>query len=358
MRIITRLVAREFSKTVLILLAAFVTIYLLVDFERITDFVKFEATIWLIIEYYVYKIPLILFQTLPMAVLVGTLVVLGTFSRNNEIVAMKASGLSLFRIILPILFIGFLISASNFLFNEYIVPITNKRVDYVEKVKIEKKKIRLVFNENQIWFLGANGYIYNIGHIDPEKRIMQKVTIFKMTPDFRIDERIDAKELRFSSGVWVLSSAKIRRFSDGKLNQVLDVHTLTLPEVTDSPDDFFQIRRHPDTMGYGELRRYVSKLRAKGHKATRYEVEKESRLASPWISFIMVLIAVSFIPSDSRSGGQNIGVCLIIAFSYWVILAMCLSLGRGGALHPLVAAWAANFIFAGIGLYRIVFLKQ
>ncbi len=358
MRILTRLVAREFFKTLLILLAAFITIYLLVDSERIADFVKFDASVWLIVEYYVYKIPLIIFQTIPMAALVGTLVVLGALSKHNEIVAMRLSGLSLFRIILPVLFIGFIISVANFIFNEYIVPITNKRVDYVERVKIEKKKVRLVFNEDQIWFRGSNGYIYNIDQVYPERKTMSGVVIYKMSKDFDIEERIDAPELVFKDGVWVLSSPKIRRFRDGILNQVLDLHSLTLTEVTDSPDDFFHIKRHPDTMGYGELRAYVAKLQAKGYKSTRYEVEKESRLAVPWISFIMILIATSYIPGDPRSGGQNIGICLIIAFGYWVILATSLSMGRGGALHPLVAAWSANIVFGGIGVYRLFVLKQ
>jgi lipopolysaccharide export system permease protein len=358
MRILTRLVAREFFKTISILLAAFITIYLLIDFERIADFVKFKATVWQIIEYYVYKIPLIIFQTIPMAALVGTLVILATLSKHNEIVAMRLSGLSMFRIILPVLFIGFFISVANFFFNEYVVPITNKRVDYVEKVKIEKKKVRLVFNEDQIWFRGSNGYIYNIDEVDPVKKIMRGVVIYKMAKDFVVEERIDAATLSYSGGSWVLSSPKIRRFADGRLSQVLDLGSLILSEVTDPPEDFFQIKRHPDTMGYGELRQYVSKLRAKGYNANRYEVEKESRLSVPWISFVMTLIAASFIPGDPRSGGQHIGICLIIAFSYWIILAMSLSLGRGGALHPLIAAWSANFLFAGIGIYRLIVLKQ
>ena len=283
---------------------------------------------------------------------------LSAMTKNSEVTALKASGINIYQIIIPILSTAMLISLLTLFFNEYIVPQTNKQVEYIKRIKIEKKKARLIFNEDQIWFRGSNGYIYNVDQIDPEEKIMRRIVIYKMSPDFEIEERIDAEELRFSGGVWVLTSAKIRRFSDGILNQVLDLHTLTLPEVTDSPDDFFQIKRHPDTMGYGELRQYVKKLRAKGYPATRYEVEKESRLAVPWIGFIMTLIASSFIPKDPRSGGQNIGICLIIAFSYWVILAICLSMGRGGALPPLVAAWSANCIFAGIGVYRLVSLKQ
>ncbi|NTW78050.1 MAG: LptF/LptG family permease, partial [Syntrophaceae bacterium] len=121
-----------------------------------------------------------------------------------------------------------------------------------------------------------------------------------------------------------------------------------LPE---KPDDFKIMQNDAEKMGYFDLRKYVGKLQAEGYDASRYLVDLHGKLAFPFVTLILVLIGIAFSTRSERQGGlmQSVGIGIMVGFSYWIVHAFSMSLGRSGILPAILSAWAANIIFLAVG---------
>ncbi len=354
MRILSAYVAKEFMKQFLLLLAVFVSLYLIVDLGRIDGFLKHNALTEDVIGYYIYKIPLIISQTVAAAVLLSTTITLSTLTKYNEITAMKAVGISVYRLSLPILVIALAVSALTLFGNEYILPYTDKKVDYIKRVKIQKERPRSIFKNGRIWFRGEEGLVYNIQAVGPRQTLLQGVTLYYFNSDFELVKRLDAAQASWVDGRWLFEQGNIYHFRVKGVPRYekFDKKVIALKET---PQDFKQVERNPKTMGYRELSAYVEDLKSKGYEVSSYLVDLHSKLALPFISLVMAIIGTPFALSLNRSGARSKGFALTLAigFAYWVVLALGMAVGRGGALPPVLAAWGANLLFASLGFYLL-----
>lgn len=353
-RILGAYVFKEFGKMVLLLLTIFVSMYLIFDLLRIEGFLKHGAELKDIIGYYVYKIPLIVSHTIAGAVLFAATFSLAALTKSNEITAMRASGISIYRIILPILGLAFLISLLTLLGNEYILPITNKKVEYIKKIKIQGEKPRSIFKNGRIWFRGDGGIIYNMQHIGPQQKALGEVTVYHFDSEFGLLKRIDASKAIWQGREWLFQEGSVYNFPKEGIPEYekFDKKVISLKET---PEDFKHIERNPQTMSFQELRNYVKDLESKGYEIAPYLVDMYAKLSIPFISLVMSIIGIPFALRLNRSGGKALGfaITLGLAFAYWVVLAMGLAVGHGGSLPPILAAWGANLLFAGLGFYLL-----
>ncbi len=358
MRILSSYVAKEFLKQFCLLLLIFAALYLVVDLGRIDGFIKHNAAMGDIISYYVYKIPLIVSQTVAAAVLLAATLTMSSLSKYNEISAMKTAGISIYRIILPVLGIAFLISLLTLFANEYVLPGSNKKIEYIKKVKIRGEKPRSLFKNGRIWFRGEEGVFYNMQHIDNQQELLQGVTVYYFNADFELTKRVDAAQARWQKGQWVFEEGSSYRFpAQGPPRfESFKRRTIALKE---RPQDFAQVERNPQTMGYYELSAYVQSLKSKGYEVAPYLVDLHAKLALPFISLVMAIIGTPFALRLNRSGGRAKGFALTlgIGFAYWIVLAEGLAIGHGGALPPIIAAWGANLVFAALGFYLLASLN-
>lgn len=349
MPILARYISKEFLKTLFLSLSAFVAIYLVVDvFQGIRMIMEYKPALHLVFRLYMLKIPNIISQVIPVVVLLSTLLSLGLLSRNSEIIAMKSSGISLYRIVSPILVMAFVISLLSFLSNEYIVPYTNREVKFIETVHIRKKTPKGFFKQNKIWYRSDNA-IYNIQLFDPELNLMKGITIYYIGDGFRLARRIEAREARWEGRAWKFYDAIENIFNNGSItsNSYKEL-TLKLPE---SPKAFKTEERVSEEMGFGELWDYIKRLRGEGYDTTRFVVDLHSKLSYPFTSLIMAFIGIPFALKSGRTSGiaLGVGISVLIGFGYWMIMSFGLSLGRVGALPPLMAAWGANVVFGFTG---------
>ncbi|MFQ5646091.1 MAG: LPS export ABC transporter permease LptG [bacterium] len=358
MKTLRRYLVKEYLKIIFLLQLVFVVIYLVVDLYRIDRFLEFGAGLSSIVSYYFYKIPLTVFQTVPVAVLIGTLILIGRMAKSNEITILKAGGINLMSVVYPLLVIAAFISISIFLFNEFLVSAANKQVAYIERVKIKKKPPRSLFSDNWIWFRNKDGLFYNIKEISSNSN-MFGVSIFTFDDRFKVRERIDAQRMRWDGKNWRLEQVRQRSFHDRKLNYQ-SFPELVYDKSTDRPRDFDQVKIKPELMNYRELTAYVDSLKTKGFKTSKYEVEIQTKFAHPLISLVMVLLAIPFTLTSRRSGGLvlNFSLGIAVGFVYWVFLAAGYALGRGGALSPMLAGWMGNVIFSVFGIYRLTKVNQ
>ena len=356
MTVLDRYITREFILTFLFVLLAFLCLYMVVDFfERIRMFLSNNAGLAQIVSYHLYTVPSVVATMMPACVLLAALITFGLFSRNHEIVAMKANGISLYRIARPVLAFGLVVCGLNFLLNEFVTPAANWHAEYIKYVEVQKKKEWGAFKENQIWYKSQNA-IYNFKLFAPAENRLKGVTISYLDARFSLLSRIDAREALWKGDRWELRDVLRTTFAGKDFPVIERLPTLAV-DIAEKPEDFLVVQKSADQMGFRELRKYIQKLRQEGYDATRYETDLHGKIAFVFVSLILALIGVVFPMRSERSGGiaQGIGIGVIIGFSYWIVFAFTLSLGRSGTLPPVVAAWATNVI---LGVVAVVMFRR
>jgi len=359
MTILSRHIFGEFIRIFLAALAVFLILYLCMDFLQKADgFIRYKADIRQVTTYFLYSLPGMAATSLPIAALIAALLSLGNLSRSSEIIAMRASGISLGKIIAPVLAGGLLISAAAFINNEYIMPVYTARANFIKSVEIEKKQQHVVFQQSKLWLRGPDNSIANIDVISPDRNEMLGISIFKLNPDYTVRERITAESLVWENGAWRLKNGRKYILEQDKASSQPDDGEIF--NIVDSPADLGMIAKSSEEMNFTELWDYVKKLRTSGYKASRYEVDLYSKLSFPLSSLLMVLIATPLSIQKVRSGGfgKGIAFAVLIAFAYWALMSVGTALGRSGALPPLEAAWLANVLFATASLYTLFRMQK
>jgi lipopolysaccharide export system permease protein len=358
MNTLDRYLTLEFARNLLFLLVSFISLFLIIDFfEKIRMFLSNNASFQQISAHFLYLIPSILTQTLPAAVLLASLITCGYLSRHNEFVAMKANGISLYRASLPILMIAGLICVLAFLLGEAVTPYTNERAEYIRLVEVQKHQSLGSFKQDQIWYRGQKG-IYNIKLFDVQKNMIKGITLYYLDREMNLLTRLDAESGEWKGGRWLFRNVLITDFRTGEFPTLSNVAQQQV-DIPETPDDFKVVQKDVETMSYLELKRFIQKIQMEGYDATRYIVDLNAKISFSLVSVILAVIGISFSLRSERSGGiaQGIGAGLIIGFSYWLVHAFGLSLGRSGTLPPLLAAWFGNILFCGVSIWLFLRLK-
>ena len=351
MKIIDRYILKEFFLFLLMIMSLFVTLFIIIDFfERLKLFLNNNASLSQMGSFIFYQIPMIVSLTLPVAVLIATLITLSTFSRNSELTAMKANGISIYRIASPVFLSAVVISFFLFFFSEWVTPIANQKADHIKYVEIKKQQARGSFKQSQIWYRGTDG-IYNFNLYDQKTGTIQGVSLYFMTQDFRLRMQISAEKAVWEKNHWLGQNVQVISFSADGLPDIKKHERMPLP-IRETPVDFEAVQKSPDKMGYFELKTYIDKLDEEGTDVNAYLTDLHAKLAFAFVTLILTAIGVIFSVHAERSGGvaRSIGLGIVIGFSYWIVHAFSVSLGRSGTIAPLPAAWAANAVFVILAL--------
>lgn len=359
MTILDRYIAKEYSKLFILILASIAALFLIIDlFERMRMFLSNSATFYQMLSYLFFMIPMIISQTTPVAVLLASLLTFSNLSKHSEILAMKASGISLYRTSVPVIVIAFIVCILSFLFSEFITPYANDKADHIKLVEIEKQQHLGFFKQNQIWYRGK-GAIYNFKMFDPATNTLKGITINYLDNKFLLQMRIDAESAQWKDNQWVFQNLMISRFPEGQFPSIDWISTKVI-ELPEKPVDFKSVQKEAAKMGYTELRNYINKIQAEGYDTTRYLADLHGKIAINLVSMILVFIGISFsLMKTERGGGimQSIGVGVVIGFSYWVVHAFAMSLGRSGTMPAFLSAWIANLILGSISITMFLRVK-
>ena len=357
MRILSRYVLAEFRRFFFLTMSAFVLLFIIGDFiEKVDDYIEHHASAIYVIKYIFYQIPQIAFLVMPVAVLLSTLLALGMMSKNSEIVAMKASGIPLYRIAAPIFGAAVALACLVFWANETAIPFCNAKAEYIKRVKIEKKSAPPSIKQNRLWFRGPNGEIINLGLIDFHRNVptCYGVTFYQLDSGFRLTGRIDAEKMSWQDGRWVLANGTAYKFAGGRITPEKFV---SLPvDLPERPDDFKQAEKLSEEMNISELLHYIAQLRNEGYNPVKYVVDLHGKIAFTLANIIMVIVAVPFSLKTSRSGGMalGVGISVALAICYWFLYNFSISLGHAGRFPPFFAAWLANALFCAMGVYMLL----
>lgn len=356
MRILDRYLAFEFLRVFTCSLVVFLALYVIVDlFDRLSRFLDAPARV--VAQYYVYRLPWIGFQVMPVAVLVASLLSLGNLARHNELLAMKMGRLSSLRIVAPLLIISLLASLAALTMGESIVPSMNERALNVYRVKVKKVSAFQRTKENDIWYRARGNRFLHISLMEVASGTVKGLTLFELSPDFQLVRRVDAREARWVDGQWRLKDGFDSLTRPDGTYQVNSFTSLAL-DLEEKPEDLAQVVRESEEMNSSELREYIGRLIKSGVNSIPYQVDLAVKGSTAFVSLVMALIGIAFALRTGKGGVLAwTGACVLVGVCYWIFLSVSISLGRGGVLHPLLAAWLPNALFTAAGLGSVLTAK-
>jgi LPS export ABC transporter permease LptG/LPS export ABC transporter permease LptF len=366
-RILDQYVVVEFLNMFGLVLVGFVLLMLVFTvFDLLSDILRNRIGLTIVGDYLINLTPLMLYKLAPLAVLIAVLVTFGVLNRNSEIIAMKATGISLYRLVVPIVAISAILSVSLFLFDEFYLPQANKRQDALRNV-IKGKPPQTVTHPEQNWIFGqarpgeANRIFY-YRFFDPDRDEFGNISVFEFDPaTFALTRRIFAAKAVWDNGTG--AGPGTWRFLNGWENDIEGDHTssfrafaeTSFPEIHEDPGYFNKESLQAQQMNFGQLDRYIDDLRQSGFDTMKLRVALWQKLAYPLIAIVMAVLAIPFALSMGRRGSlTGIAVAIGVALAYFVVDSLFGALGNVNYLPAALAAWSSDILFGLVGGYLLL----
>jgi LPS export ABC transporter permease LptG/LPS export ABC transporter permease LptF len=352
-------VLRDFALYLFMIGGAFITLLLVFTlFELLGDILHNGISALTVGEYLLNVTPYFLYYPIaPMSMLLAVLVTFGLLQRSNEITAIKATGISLYRIIIPVLFASVLVAGVLFASDQLYLPYTNKRQDELRN-KIKGKPAQTYLRPDRKWIFGQHSDIYYYQLFDPDRDSFGGITVFQFDPKtFEITHRVAAERAYWSApmGRWVYEQGWERTLDGSAIENYHKFDAATFPHLAEPPSYFKKEVKQSSEMNYEELRRYIHDLEQSGFDVVRLRVQLQKKIAYPLITLVMAVLAIPFALSAGKRGAlAGVATAIGIGVVYWTISGLFEAMGNLSQLPPTVAAWSPNLVFGFIGGYLIL----
>ena len=351
-------VLRDFALYLTMIVAAFLMLLLVFTlFELLSDILRNQVSPLTVGEYLLNVVPYFLYNTTPLSMLLAVLVTFGLLQKSNEITAIKATGISLYRIIVPVLIASTLVAGVLFLSDQLYLPYTNKRQDALRN-RIKGKPAQTYLRPERQWMFGQHSDIYYYQFFDPDRNVFGGVSVFQFNPHtFEITHRITADRAHWSDsmGKWIYEQGWERSLSGSAIENYRKFDVATYPELAEAPAYFKKEIKQSSEMSYDELRSYIHDLEQSGFDVVRLRVQLQKKIAYPLITLVMAILAIPFaLSAGKRSAIAGIATAIGIGVVYWTISGLFEAMGNLSQLPPAVAAWSPDLVFGFIGGYLIL----
>ena len=351
-------VLRGFALYFALIVAAFLTLLLVFTlFELLSDILRNQISPLTVGEYLLNVVPYFLYSTTPLSMLLAVLVTFGLLQRSNEITAIKATGISLYRIIIPVLIASAMVAGVLFLSDQLYLPYTNKRQDALRN-QIKGKPAQTYLRPDRKWIFGQHSDIYYYQFFDPDRNVFDSVSVFQFDPHtFQITHRITAVRAHWSDsmGRWIYEEGWERSLKGSAIDNYRKFDVATYPELAEAPAYFKKEIKQSSEMSYDELRNYIHDLEESGFDVVRLRVQLQKKIAYPLITLVMAVLAIPFaLSAGKRSAIAGVATAIGIGVVYWTINGLFEAMGNLSQLPPAVAAWSPDLVFGFIGGYLIL----
>ena len=352
-------VLRDFALYLSLIVATFLMLLLVFTlFELLNDILRNHVSVLAVGEYLLNVTPCFLYYPVaPLSMLLAVLVTFGLLQRSNEITAIKATGISVYRIIVPVLIASTLVAGVLFLSDQFYLPYTNKRQDALRN-RIKGKPAQTYLRPDRKWIFGQHSDIYYYQFFDPDRDAFGGVSVFQFDPrTFQITHRIAADRAHWSDsmGRWVYEQGWERSLSGSAIQNYRKFDVATYPELAEAPAYFKKEIIQSQEMSYDELRRYIHDLQQSGFDVVRLRVQLQKKIAYPLITLVMAILAIPFaLFTGKRSAVTGVATAIGIGVVYWTISGLFEAMGNLSQLPPAVAAWSPDLVFGFIGGYLIL----
>ena len=362
--ILDEYVMGSFLRNFAIVIAAITGLFLIFTFfELIGDIVRYRTPLVTVGDYLLNLIPFVIYNMAPLCSLVAVLITFGSLGRTSELTAMKATGISLYRVVAPILVIAAILSVALFAFDEVYLPTANRRQEALLST-IKGKPAQTFLRPDRKWISGQvikNGdptRIFYYQFFDPDKDVFANLTVFEFQPGtFALTRRLFASSAHWDEHDerWILDDGWQRSFQGETVSSFTTFDSASFPEIREQPPYFKKQERPSQEMSYDELSRYIRDLQQSGFDTTRLRVQLNRKLAYPLITLVMAILAVPFALSAGKRGSiAGLGSAVGVAIAYWIIAGIFENLGDVNSLPAVLAAWSPDLLFGLAGSYLLL----
>ncbi|HEY6763780.1 MAG TPA: LptF/LptG family permease [Candidatus Sulfotelmatobacter sp.] len=351
-------VLKDFFLYLGLILSTFMVLVLVFTlFELLGDILRNQTPAFVVAEYLMNVAPYLLYNVAPLVMLLAVLVTFGLMVRSNEITAVKATGISIYRVVAPVLVAAAIMATGLFFADQFYLPHSNKRQEALHN-QIKGKPPQTYLRPDRKWIFGQNNDIYYYQFFDPDRDQFANVTIFQLEPKtFAISRRIHAERAHWADKMnrWVYEQGWERSLRTSAIADYRTFDVATFPELTESPAYFKKEVKQYSEMNYEELRRYIHDLQQSGFDVVRLRVQLQKKLSYPVITLVMAILAIPFALRTGNKGAvTGVAVALGIAVFYTVVSRLFEAMGDLSQLPPALAAWSPDLIFCLLGGYLIL----
>jgi LPS export ABC transporter permease LptG len=359
-QVIDAYVLNSFLFYFLVLLVSLVLMaHVFTFFELLSDIVKNHIAMVRVFTYLFFLTPQLIYDSAPFSVLVAVLVTFGILTKHNEITAFKATGISLYRLTIPILVAALGLSAALFAFDHFYVPDANRKQDAIRK-EIKGKPVQTYLHPERQWVFDPGAKddprIFYYKYLDPVQRVMVGPQVYELDPaNFRVRRHIAAEKARWEPalGTWIFENGWSRDFT-GRQEQFVNFsgQATTFKEINERPDYFLQEVLQDQQMNFQQLAAYIQDLQRSGIDTITLQVRFYLKFALPLFALVMALISVPFaFVAGNRGAMAGVGVSFTIAIAYMLVGKLFEQLGDINLLPATLAAWSPDVLFATAGMY-------
>lgn len=357
MRILEKYVLKSYVVSFLFCIVLLIVLGVIGDILGfLDDIMQKSIPLKSILSFYFYLGPFAFVNMAPFATLLASVYVFNSLSKNHEVTAVIASGLSLWQLLRPVLFVTFALCLFIFIVNDAYVPQTMRLANRIKWQELETVKSKGGGKIRNIAVYGKGDQIIFAKSYTPSKKTMENVIIHRQDKDHDITQKVSARLVKWEDGSWVGEDVIIFNLGDaGKFSSDPDVFKTRAIDIRETPQDFIDNEWDPKYMSYSKLKTYLNVF-ASASKTTvrRLKVELNHKIAFPFTALITVLVGVPFSIETGRSN-PLIGMArgITVAVLYLPVMAVSLALGKGGTFPPVLSAWLSNILFVLLGIYYI-----
>ena len=351
-------VLRDFFVYLGMILSTFLVLVIVFTlFELLGDILRNQVPPAVVAEYVLNVTPYLLYNVAPLVMLLAVLVTFGLMQRSNEITAIKATGISIYRIVTPVIVAAAVMAIGLFLADQFYLPHTNTRQEALHN-QIKGKPAQTYLRPDRKWIFGQHNDIYYYQFFDPDRDQFGNITVFQLDrASFSVTERIHAERAHWAEQLnrWVYEQGWDRSLNVSAIANYRPFDVATFPELTETPSYFKKEVKQYTEMNYEELRHYIRDLQQSGFDVVRLRVQLNKKLSYPLITLIMAMLAIPFSVSTAKRGAiAGVAVAVGIAVFYTVVSRLFEAMGDLSQLPPALAAWSPDLIFVLVGGYLIL----
>jgi LPS export ABC transporter permease LptG len=351
-------VLRDFLLYLTMIVASFLMLLQVFTlFELLGDILRNRISPLIVGEYLLNVAPFFLYNVLHLSILLAVLVTLGLMQRSNEITAIKATGISIYRVIVPILVVSTMLAAGLFFFDQFYLPHANRRQDALRNL-IKGKPAQTYLNPDRKWIFGQHSTIYYYQLFDPDRDQFGNLSVFQFDPaTFQLSARVYADQAHWEERLqrWVCTQGWERSVQGSAITDYRTFDVATFATVSEVPAYFKKEVRQSSEMNSEDLRRYIRDLQQSGFDVVRLKVQLQEKFAFPLNSLIMAVLAIPFALAAGKRGAiAGVATAVGIGLLYIMVGRLSESMGNVSQLPPFLAAWAPDFLFGLAGGYLIL----
>lgn len=361
--LLDRYLSLRFLGPVAFVLLSVSALYIIVDLaDKIDEMAKHTATAIIFLRYYWNIIPQIVLDVTPLGVLIAVLLLFSLLEKHLELTALKAGGISLYRVIVPILLVTLAATAGIAVFQESVAPRANRKAQQLLDIIKGRKAPHAVMVADRQWLFSRDGTtLFNYLRYDPERQTLIRFSMYRFDDTGKLSFQLFAERAQYVDGAWEVDSGWFRQIHPNGRDEFHKVTSRMALQVAEPPGYFAAKRHAPSEMSYRELRRHIADLAASGYHSSRLDVRLQQKLTYPFSVLIMVLLGLPF--GLNRSGGrrvsamQGVAIGLALGIGYFLLMALFGKMGEANLLPPVLGAWAPVILAGLFGINRLTTLR-